>query len=128
MGLEARELIYQDSKDRLEHMAFRAIKKGLRRDEFIMVAIDVDDSSWTEVVDLLMPGYNWQEIRDRGEKPIARGSAMAAPLLKYLGAVVPDIETALTGPLPERAVRTIVMAEGGASVYFLEPIPHFRDQ
>lgn len=128
MGLEARELIYQDSKDRLEHMAFRAFKKGLLPDQFVMVAIDVDDPSWTEIVDALMPDHNWQEYRERGEKPIARGSALADPLLSYLSAVVPDIETALTGPLPERVVRAVVMAEGGASVYFLQPMPHFRDQ
>lgn len=128
MSLEARELFYQQNINRLEHMAFRTIKKGLLRDQFVMVAIDVDDLSWTEIVDVLMPDHNWQEYRDRGEKPVARGSALAAPLISYLSHVVPDIETALTMPLPDRVVRTIVMAEGGASVYFTEPIPHFKDQ
>lgn len=128
MSAEARHLIFQDSRERLEHIAFKTIRKGLLPNQFLMVAIDVDDPSWTDVVEALMPGHNWQEIRDRGEKPIARGSAIAEPLVRYLSAAVPDIETALTGPLPERVVRAIVMAEGGASVYFLNPTPHFKDQ
>lgn len=127
MSQEAREELFQLNKDRLEHMAFRALKKGMSNEDFVAVCIDVDDPSWTEVVDLLMPGHNWQEYRDRGEKPVARGTAMAV-INEYLSEVVPDIAPVLVGHLPTGVVRAIVMGDGGASVYQIEPFPHFQEQ
>lgn len=127
MTIEQREILYQQNVERLEHIAFRQIKKGMSHDAFVMVAIDMDDPEWSDVGDDLMPGENWQQYRDRGEKPIARGAAMADPLVDYISEVVPDVAPALKGPLPERVVRAIVMAYGGASVYLLEPFPHFHE-
>ena len=127
MSQEAREELFQLNKERLEHMAFRAINKGMTNDEFVAVCIDVDDPDWTEVVDLLMPNHNWQEIRDRGEKPVARGTAMSV-ISEYLGEVVPDIKPALIGHLHTGVVRAIVMADGGASVYLIEPFPHYKEE
>jgi hypothetical protein len=75
-------------------MAFRAIKRGLKHDEFVAVAINVDDPNWKEVVEVLMPNTTevyWQEFRDRGEIPVARGTAMSKGLLEYLSQVCPDI-------------------------------------
>ena len=85
--------------------------------------IDVDDPSWIDVVDALMPNHNWQEYRDRGEKPVARGSAYAEGLSNYLCRIVPDIETELTGATPAGTIRAIVMAEGGINVYIITPSP-----
>ncbi len=34
--------------------------------EVAVVAIDVDDPSWSLLVDRLMPGHDWQAIRDEG--------------------------------------------------------------
>ncbi len=127
MSAEAREQLFQPNKERLEHMAFKATKRGLVRDDFITVAIDVDDPNWTEIVDVLMPDHDWQQYRDRGEKPIARGTVMAEKIIEYLCQVVPDIAPALTSELPNGVVRAVVMADGGASVYFIEPFPHFKD-
>lgn len=126
MSVEARDQFFQPNKERLEQMAFRAIQRGLTPDKFMTVCIDVDDPSWTEVVDTLMPNHDWQQYRNRGEKPVARGTAMAS-INDYLRKVVPDIETALTGPLPDGTVRAIVMADGGASVYFITPTPQYKD-
>lgn len=126
MTLEARDAFFQPNRERLEQMAWRALQRGLTPEQFVTVCIDVDDPSWTEIVDLLMPGYNWQEYRDRGEKPVARGTAMAS-INDYLRTVVPGIETALTGPLLDGTVRAIVMAYGGVSVYFITPTPQYKN-
>lgn len=126
MSTEARDEFFQPNKERLEHMAFKATRKGLTPSEFVAVAIDVDDPSWTEVVEHLMPGYDWQAIRDRGEKPVARGTVQSG-IIDYLCDVVPDIAPALRNELPSGAVRAVILAEGGASVYHIEPIPHFTD-
>lgn len=125
--VETRDRFFQPNRERLEHMAFRATKKGLARDEFITVAIDVDDPSWSEVVETLMPGCDWQAIRDRGEKPVARGTVLVGSIVDFLCQVCPDIAPALTGELPQGIVRAVVMADGGASVYYIEPFPHFKD-
>lgn len=131
MTAEARDQFYQPQRERLEHMAFRAIKKGLKPDEFVTVAIDVDDPNWKEVVEVLMPNATeaqWQEFRDRGETPVARGTAMADGLLEYLSMVCPDIAPVLMDNLPpEGFVRAIIMTDGGASVYYIKPFPHFKD-
>ncbi len=95
------------------------------------VAINVDDPSWTEVVQVLMPDKtdaNWQVLRDKGEIPIARGTAMAEGLVDYLAEVCPAIAPALLDMLPpDNGVRSIIMSEGGASVYYVQPFPHFQD-
>jgi len=127
MSAEFRDIFFLPNKERLEHMAFRATKKGLARNEFIMVAIDVDDPSWSEVVESLMPGQDWQAIRDRGEKPVARGTVLADNIVEFLCEVCPDIASALKSELPQGVVRAVVMADGGASVYHIEPFPHFKD-
>ena len=130
MSAESRDKFYQPQRERLEHMAFRAIKKGLRPDQFVAVAIAVDDPNWTEVVEALMPNATeayWQEFRDRGEEPVARGTANASGLIDYLSQVCPDIAPALVNKLPQGVVRAIVLADGGASVYHIEPTPHFKD-
>ncbi|MCL4390499.1 MAG: hypothetical protein M1484_00205 [Patescibacteria group bacterium] len=130
MSAETRDRFFQPQRERLEHMADRAVRKGLSREEFVAVAIDVDDPAWTEVVEALMPdvpGSHWQEFRDKGETPVARGTARAEVLIEYLSSVVPDITPALKSELPAGMVRAIVMADGGASVYYIEPIPHFQN-
>src|SRR6185436_4774477 len=42
----------------------------------VVVLLNVDDVHGGPIADMLMPGHNWQEIRDRGEVPFARGLAM----------------------------------------------------
>ncbi len=118
---EERDFLFQLNRERLAVMAASALNKGLKHDEFVMTLIDVDDSTWRPIVEQLMPGHDWQSYRDRGEKPISRGSAMASPLLSILSALVPDVETALTANLPEDLIKTIVMGRGGASVYLIKP-------
>ncbi len=111
-------------------MAFRAIKKGLNPEDFVALVIDVDDPNWKEVVEVLMPNATedyWQEFRDRGQTPVARGTAMAKGLIEYLSKVCPDVAPALTSELPSGIVRAVVLADGGASVYHIQPYPHFRD-
>lgn len=131
MTTESRNEFIEPQRERLEHMAFRQIKNGLRNDEFVAIAIDVDDPTWTHFVKILMPGIteeDWQAIRDKGEKPVARGTVMAKGLLENLSNLVPDIKHALTDELPKDVVRLIVLADGGASVYHTRPFPHFREE
>jgi len=120
-GTSDRDVLYRQNEDRLGELAHRAIQKGMGVNDFVTVCIDVDDPSWTELVDELMPGHDWDAYRARGEKPVARGTVNAS-IVDYLSEVVPDITPALRGNLPPGKARVIVMGNGGASVYHVTPV------
>ncbi|HLC44397.1 MAG TPA: hypothetical protein VJK50_00940 [Patescibacteria group bacterium] len=126
MSREAREAFYQLNRERLQELAHKALTaRRLKPDEFLIVCIEADDPEWKDLVDLLMPNHNWQQYRDRGEKPIARGSVVPG-VREYLREVVPDIADALYEELPEGVVRAVIMASGGASVYHIQPVSELQ--
>lgn len=127
MSVEFGKFIFQDVRQQLEHLAFMATKKGLARKQFIMLVIDVEDPIWVDFLDDLMPNEDWQQYRDRGENPLALGTIYTEDIVDYLCEAVPDIAPGLTEDLPQGVVRAVVMAEGGASVYYIKPFPYFRD-
>ncbi|MFC1645247.1 hypothetical protein ACFL08_04440 [Patescibacteria group bacterium] len=105
------------NKERLEQMAHRAVfDKNMNPSDFLVVCIHVDDPAWTELVDFLMPGQNWQQYRDRGEKPVARGS-VSIDLREHIAEVVPRIKDALFAEPPDGYVLAASFDAGGASVY-----------
>jgi hypothetical protein len=118
-----REEFFQLNKIQLERIAFNAINKGNNTKDFIVIAIDVDDKYWTELVEYLIPGYDWNQFRRKGERPVARGFVDSS-ITEYLEKVVPDLAPALKDNLPEGSSRCIVMGSGGASVYNIKPDPH----
>jgi len=59
--------------ERIEHFKTRISELGRTSQDIIIGIISVDDENGSAIADLVMPGFNWQEIRDRGEKPFARG-------------------------------------------------------
>lgn len=62
--------------DRVEHFKNRMIERGTTPDESVIVCLNVDDVHGEQIADILMPGYDWQAIRDKGETPFALGIAM----------------------------------------------------
>lgn len=62
--------------DRVAHFKRRLAERRLTAADAVIVLLNVDDIHGGPLADLLMPGYNWQEVRDRGEIPFARGLAM----------------------------------------------------
>lgn len=117
----------QSSAERLAQMAHRAIHlKGLSPDQFVMVCIKVD-SRWRWIVDQLMPGYDWQQFRDRGEEPIARGSALF-PICEVVAEELPDLKNALMEIPAEGRVKLIALDDGGGIVYEIVPKPEGMTQ
>lgn len=103
---------YALNKDRLAQLARRARERT--RDEgsaWCVVCINVDDPIFTFLVDLLMPGHPWQEYRDRGETPVARG---VVPL-DLLATVTKEIYPA-AGDVIEGRVNIFVCASGGIAI------------
>jgi len=71
--------------DRVEHFKGRLADRGLTASDAVIVLLNVDDGHGGPLADILMPGHNWQEIRDRGEVPFARGLAMREGIQEALG-------------------------------------------
>ncbi len=117
---EYRNNMYLGSLPRLQQIAWRALNVlGKRNDQIVVVCIQVD-SRWRDVVDALMPGYDWQSIRDKGEEPVARGSAMW-PICEVVAERLPDIAAVCLEVPTEGMVKAIVLSDGGGTVYELEP-------
>ena len=59
--------------DRIVHFKNRVRELAKTPQEVVIVILNVDDAHGGAMADVLMPNYNWQEIRDKGETPFARG-------------------------------------------------------
>lgn len=102
--------------DRVEHFLRRAatLRAEGRRD-LCLVILDVDDSLGSELADVLMPGYDWQAIRDRGEKPVARGLVTLSGMVDVFEQVAAQHATALKA-CPRDHLPVVVMTGGGVLV------------
>ena len=61
--------------DRVIHFARRMGELGRSPRDVVIVLLNVDDQNGKMLANILMPGHDWQAIRDRGEVPFARGLA-----------------------------------------------------
>jgi hypothetical protein len=124
--ISERDNFFQSNKSKLERLAYRAINIHKKEaSEFLVICIDVDDSTWTGVVDALMPNEDWNRYRNRGEKPVALGSI---PMFwtDYISKVVPDVAQCFKKELPKGMVFGVVLASKGASVYYVDPAQHLE--
>ena len=100
--------------DRVGHFKYRLNERGMTADQAVIVLLNVDDVHGGPIADALMPGFNWQEIRDQGEIPFARGLAGREGIQKILGGFDNDAATKLRG-MSEVAV--VVVDHGVAEVF-----------
>ncbi|MCK9567590.1 hypothetical protein M0R72_01410 [Candidatus Pacearchaeota archaeon] len=103
--------------DRAKHFARRVRELGRRPSEVVIVLLNVDDPQGGAVADILMPGHDWQQFRDRGEVPFARGLAGREGLQGILDELDP-----LEGQKLREAwmVNTVVVMDHGAVEVFKE--------
>lgn len=67
--------MFQEQFDRVLHFRDRYAQAGYTADEHVIVIINVDDEQGNILAEALMPGHDWQPIRDQGQVPFARGIA-----------------------------------------------------
>jgi len=104
----------------LEHFAYRAMHvSGKGNDEFVVFCIKVD-SEWRDIVDQIMPNADWQQYRDRGEEPVARGWAYFS-LCAIVAMRMPDLVGVLMEKPAEGMAKCIALDEGGCTVYEIKP-------
>jgi hypothetical protein len=78
------KLTLEANADRVSHFRQRAVDLGKTTDDVVIVVANVDTQFGCDLASMLMPGFNWQEIRDRGEVPFARGLAGREGLQEFL--------------------------------------------
>lgn len=100
--------------DRVEHFKNRMMFRGMTPFEVVITLVNVDDIHGGPLADALMPDSNWQEIRDRGEVPFARGLAMRDGIQEILGTFDKEAATKLQN-MTDLAV--VVVDYGVAEVF-----------
>lgn len=79
--------------ERVEHFIRRIDIRGFDLNETLIVLLNVNTEIGSAYADILMPGNQdtWQEIRNRGEIPFARGFVIKDSILKSLELIDPSI-------------------------------------
>jgi hypothetical protein len=115
-----RNTLFYDKESRLRELAWRAENiRHLKRGSYFAICIDRDDPAWSDLADLLLPNHDWQQYRGRGEHPLALGIALKESVGEYLQKVVPAIAPSFDMKI--EGVLAVVLADGGASSYVLQP-------
>lgn len=106
--------LFDLNTDRVEHFKNRVTELNRTAADTVIVLINVDDVHGRSIADILMPGFNWQEVRDRGMVPIARGLASKAAIQDMLAQFDVEACKKLKG-MTELAV--VVVDEAVAEVF-----------
>ncbi|MCR4322642.1 MAG: hypothetical protein NUV61_00965 [Candidatus Azambacteria bacterium] len=99
---------------RVAHFKQRLTEHGMTSDQAVIVLLNVDDVHGGPLAAMLMPGHNWQEIRDKGEVPFARGLAMRDGIQQALGIFDKDAALKLQSMTD---VAVVVVDHGVAEVF-----------
>lgn len=105
---------FELNADRVTHFKQRLADRGLSASDVVIVLLNVDDVHGGQLAEAMMPGHNWQEIRDRGEVPFARGLAMRAGIQEVLGTFDKEAAT----KLQEMTDVAVVVVDYGVAEIF----------
>lgn len=70
--------------DRVEHFKNRITEKEMDPTTVVIVLINVDSPYGGEIAEVLMPGHDWQQYRDQGQIPFARGIVMKEDMIEMI--------------------------------------------
>lgn len=110
---------FELNTERIGHFIRRIGERGHTVNEVVIIILNVDDPHGGPVAEHLMPGHNWQEYRDRGEIPFARGLATREGIQGILDLIDKDAAEKLRANTDQTAV--VVMDHGVAEVFHVEP-------
>ena len=105
----------EDQLDRVRHFTNRITELGKNPADVTIVLLNVNDPLAGQIADTLMPGHDWQQYRDRGEVPFARGLAGRDGMQNILDEISPAEGDKLRGA--GDAVTVIVMDHGTVEVF-----------
>lgn len=73
--------------DRVAHFVARITALDRSPDDVMIVVINVDTEIGGLLADALMPGHDWQAVRDAGQVPFARGLAGRPTMVDFVARV-----------------------------------------
>jgi hypothetical protein len=104
--------------DRVAHFTRRLAERNMSPADAVIVLLNVDDVHGGPLADALMPGMNWQEIRDRGEVPFARGLAMRYGIQEALATFATFDQDAATKLRDMTSGVAVVVVDHGVAEVF----------
>ena len=102
------------NSERVEHFARRIVERGDDPAEVVITVINVDDPNGGQIADMVMPGHDWQSIRDRGETPVARGLA-SVPLIDVAEEIAKGSRASFDA-LDHTTHAAVVVIDGGVAI------------
>lgn len=103
--------------ERVEHFVKRAAVLGRTAEDTVIVLINVDDIHGREMADGIMPGYDWQQYRDQGLVPFARGLAEREGIQRVI-----DLFDSFAGDqLRQREGLAVVVVDHGVAAIYPAP-------
>lgn len=96
----------------------RVHQRGDSSNDVVIVILNVDDVHGGPMAEALMPGYNWQPIRDEGQIPFARGLAGRGFIQEALGFFDQDASDKLMAL--DSGFAIVVVDHGVAEVFMAE--------
>jgi hypothetical protein len=105
---------FEINADLVQHFKGRVAALGKSKEDVVIVLINVDDIHGRDLAEFLMPGANWQQVRDMGQVPYARGLADRMGIQKCLDALDKDAADKLIGC---DGIGVVVIDHGTAEVF-----------
>lgn len=106
--------------DRVRHFARRAKELARSPADVVIVIANVDTPAGRVLADALMPGYDWQQFRDAGEVPFARGLAGRQGIQEFIQEVDADAGAKL---LAHEDLAVVVVDYGTVDVFSASEVP-----
>lgn len=78
--------LFVNSSEEIKRFKERIGKLGRTSADTVIVIINVDDENYGGLGELLMPGHNWQQYRDKGLIPYAKGLVTRECIQSFLDA------------------------------------------
>jgi hypothetical protein len=112
---------FREQADRVRYFANRCDERGFKRGEMMVVLLNMNDSLGSTLGHLLMPGFDWDAIRARGEVPFAWGLVPRDALQEVLDAGMDLAAGIRLRAMSSELITTLVMDYGGVEVFEGEP-------
>jgi hypothetical protein len=106
--------LFESQAAHIEYFQQRYIASGAGPGDVIIVLVQVDDPYGAVLAEALMPGYDWQAFRDRGEAPLARGLAGRPGIAEAVAFLDPEAGKRLEAI---QGLAVAVVGYGTAEVY-----------
>jgi hypothetical protein len=105
------------NKERIDYFAGRIVERRKTEDnQYVIIILNVDDPNGEAITNVLMPGYDWDQFRDKGEIPYARGLASRYYIDQVLKDLDPEAYQKLQ-KLEPTATPVVIVDHGVAEIF-----------